>query len=83
MSRPEIDAITRGRYRTIVVLSGMPPGSKASSCQRQQSTGPSLDKTEVMIPMRDGRKLHTEIYVPRNPKEPLSFLPDPHSLWSF
>ncbi len=28
-------------------------------------------KQEVMIPMRDGVKLHTEIYVPRDAKEPL------------
>jgi len=31
-------------------------------------------KTDVMIPMRDGVRLHTEIYVPRNAHGPLPFL---------
>jgi uncharacterized protein len=30
-------------------------------------------KLDVMIPVRDGVKLHTEIYVPRHPTEPLPF----------
>src|SRR4029077_20244251 len=30
-----------------------------------------FDKTEVMIAARDGVKLHTEIYAPKNAKEPL------------
>jgi putative CocE/NonD family hydrolase len=30
-----------------------------------------FDKTEVMIPARDGVKLHTEIYSPKNATEPL------------
>jgi uncharacterized protein len=33
-----------------------------------------FDKTDAMIPMRDGVKLHTEIYVPKDTKEPLPFL---------
>ncbi len=33
-----------------------------------------FDKTEVMIPTRDGIKLHTEIYSPKNPTEPLPIL---------
>src|SRR6266478_1311725 len=31
-------------------------------------------KTEVMIPVRDGAKLHTEIYAPKNASEPLPIL---------
>jgi uncharacterized protein len=31
-------------------------------------------KTDAMIPMRDGVRLHTEIYVPRGTHEPLPFL---------
>jgi uncharacterized protein len=31
-------------------------------------------KTEIMIPMRDGVKLHTEIFVPRESREQLPFL---------
>jgi hypothetical protein len=33
-----------------------------------------FDKTEVMIPMRDGVKLHTEIDVPKNISDPLPIL---------
>jgi uncharacterized protein len=33
-----------------------------------------FQKKEVMIPMRDGVKLHTEIYTPRDAKEPLPIL---------
>src|SRR5262245_58579576 len=33
-----------------------------------------FDKREVMIPVRDGVKLHTEIYTPKGGKEPLPFL---------
>src|SRR5579863_2623391 len=35
-----------------------------------------FDKTEVMIPVRDGVKLHTEIYAPKNSREPLPILFD-------
>jgi uncharacterized protein len=33
-----------------------------------------FDKREAMIPTRDGVKLHTEIYTPKDAKEPLPFL---------
>src|SRR5215468_3473127 len=46
----------------------------------QENKRPDLaalfDKREVMIPARDGVKLHTEIYTPKNAKEPLPFLMD-------
>jgi uncharacterized protein len=35
-----------------------------------------FDKSDVMIPMRDGVKLHTEIYTPKNVGEPLPILMD-------
>jgi len=45
---------------------------------QQQKQLPDLskifDKTEVMIAVRDGIKLHTEIYVPKNVSEPLPIL---------
>src|SRR5579864_3242870 len=41
-------------------------------------TAPDLsqqfNKTDVMIAMRDGIRLHTEIYAPKNPRERLPFL---------
>ena len=33
-----------------------------------------LEKRVAMIPMRDGARLHTEIYVPRDVDEPLPFI---------
>jgi putative CocE/NonD family hydrolase len=33
-----------------------------------------FDKMEVMIPMRDGAKLHTEVYTPKNTTAPLPML---------
>jgi uncharacterized protein len=36
----------------------------------------SFDKAEVMIPMRDGVKLHTEVYTPKAAGEPLPMLMD-------
>src|SRR3984893_3286101 len=33
-----------------------------------------FDKTEVMIPTRDGVKLHTEIYAPKNATGPLAII---------
>ena len=38
----------------------------ASSTSAQATPEPSFDKTEIMVPMRDGVKLHTLIFTPRN-----------------
>jgi uncharacterized protein len=47
----------------------------ASAPQAQQPDLAMLfNKREVMIPVRDGVKLHTEIYTPKDAKEPLPFL---------
>src|SRR5208282_5887545 len=46
-----------------------------SAQQRQRPDFSALfDKTEVMIPMRDGVKLHTEFYTPKNATAPLPIL---------
>ena len=39
-----------------------------------QESDPFFDAKEAMIPMRDGVKLYTQIYVPRVSSEPLPFL---------
>ena len=39
-----------------------------------QESEPVFDATEAMIPMRDGVRLYTQIYVPRVTSEPLPFL---------
>src|SRR5215470_8352404 len=50
----------------------------ARNSSAQENKRPDLaalfEKREVMIPVRDGVKLHTEIYTPKNAKEPLPFL---------
>src|SRR5579859_5073776 len=49
-----------------------------SGANAQENKRPDLaalfDKREVMIPVRDGAKLHTEIYTPKDAKQPLPFL---------
>ena len=46
-----------------------PPGTA-----QQLDFSKLFDKTEVMIPARDGTKLHTEIYTPKNAGEPLPII---------
>lgn len=47
----------------------------------QSSTDPSLvfDKVEAMVPVRDGVRLQTEIYVPKGVREKLPFLKELHN----
>lgn len=40
---------------------------------KKEAFGAIFVKTDAMIPMRDGLKLHTEIYVPKNAPEKLPF----------
>src|ERR1051325_8251979 len=49
-----------------VALRGQAPAAAPSA--------PAFDKTDVMIPMRDGVKLHTTIFVPKGSTENLPFL---------
>ncbi len=42
--------------------------------QAPQDFSRIFDKLDVMIPMRDGAELHTDIYVPKNMTEPLPFI---------
>ena len=60
----------------LVILLGIASGFVAKSQQRPplpDYTG-VFAKTDVMIPMRDGVRLHTEIYVPKDSTQPLPFL---------
>ncbi len=50
------------------------PGSFRSGAG--QEAGPAFETIEAMIPMRDGVRLHTSIFVPREAKEPLPILLD-------
>ena len=46
------------------------PGSRVVATQTPAPDfSQSFNKTDVMIPMRDGVRLHTEIYAPKDAKE--------------
>jgi putative CocE/NonD family hydrolase len=48
--------------------------SQGASGQGAPDFSTMFEKRQVMIPMRDGVRLHTEIYIPRNNSEPLPFI---------
>jgi putative CocE/NonD family hydrolase len=56
-----------------IAVFSYPPASR-SAPQRARNYLETLDKNEVMIPVRDGVKLHTEFYVPKNVTAPLPIL---------
>jgi uncharacterized protein len=66
--------------RMVLVVASVMALTAAASAQEQKTARPDLpklfEKKEVMIAMRDGAKLHTEIYTPRDTKEPLPILMD-------
>jgi putative CocE/NonD family hydrolase len=77
------DFSPRGRRRTeniaraILILAAtiqlfVPRHSAAQQTTSDYST--RFDKTEVMIPMRDGIRLHTEIYTPKDATQPLPII---------
>ena len=47
---------------------------RAPRGQNAPDLGEVFQKLDVMIPMRDGVHLHTEIYVPKNAPQPLPFI---------
>jgi putative CocE/NonD family hydrolase len=56
---------------TAILLFAERPGAAQQTADDYTAT---FDKTEVMIPTRDGVRLHTEIYTPKNATEPLPIL---------
>jgi uncharacterized protein len=46
----------------------------SSCCYAQQQSSDKYDRREIMITMRDGIKLHTVIFTPKNQSEALPFL---------
>jgi len=60
------------------VLAALALIAAAAGAQEQKAALPDLpklfDKREVMIAVRDGVKLHTEIYTPKDAKEPLPII---------
>jgi uncharacterized protein len=59
-----------------IVTGILAPGPNAAQENKRPDLAELFDKREVMIPVRDGVKLHTEIYTPKNVREPLPFLMD-------
>src|SRR5437867_9209606 len=60
------------RYALVLLLAASPPRPPLAA--QQPDSVPGFDLTEVMIPMRDGVKLHTTIFVPRGPHPSLPFI---------
>jgi putative CocE/NonD family hydrolase len=57
------------------VTFGLGLGARPAAQKEQQpNLGERFTKRDVMIPMRDGVRLHTEIYRPKNATGPLPFL---------
>ncbi len=63
---------------TLLFLLVVTPFNPSSSHGRGDESQPDysrlFDKQDVMIPVRDGIKLHTEIYIPKRADEPLPFI---------
>ena len=57
-----------------VLLGILLPGLVSAQQQERPDYSKLFDKTDVMIPARDGAKLHTEIYSPKDAPEPLPML---------
>src|SRR5215831_14226254 len=65
------------RIVTCVALAGLfifAPAVANAQQDRRADLAKMFDKREVMISVRDGVKLHTEIYTPKHAKTPLPFL---------
>lgn len=54
----------------------------AAASSQQSKTDPRFERTEAMIPMRDGKKLFTTLHVPKSPKGPVPiiFLRTPYGI---
>src|SRR5262250_3097487 len=77
-SRPKVmERFMRVRARfvlpCVLILQVAAVGAAAQENKRPDLAA-LFEKKEVMIPVRDGVKLHTEIYTPKNAKEPLPIL---------
>ena len=58
------------RKNSYLVLPLLLLAGRAAAQQERPDYSKIFDKTDVMIPTRDGVKLHTEIYSPKNASEP-------------
>jgi putative CocE/NonD family hydrolase len=88
MSAPTPAGRPRAAATALAATLAVAAFSSASPARAQVATDPSLvfDRVEAMVPMRDGVRLETELYVPKGAKEklpillmrtPYGFSPDP------
>ena len=62
------------RYSLVILMLALTPLFCAGQQPAPVDYFPLFDKTDVMIPTRDGVKLHTEIYAPKNATGPLPII---------
>ncbi|HEY1191337.1 MAG TPA: CocE/NonD family hydrolase [Gemmata sp.] len=48
--------------------------TSAGAYPQQPKTDPRFERTEAMVPMRDGKKLFTTVHAPKNPKGPVPII---------
>src|SRR6266550_2515704 len=68
--------MVRSRIRLVAALvaAQLAFGAAAALAQQDDSPGERFAEREAMIPMRDGIRLHTRIFVPKDQAAPLPFL---------
>jgi putative CocE/NonD family hydrolase len=72
MGRGRAELFRAGAVVVLLLLILLFPGAqRGQDAQNGPDYAALFTKTDVMIPMRDGVKLHTEIYTPKDAKEPL------------
>ena len=63
-----------GKYVYVLLAILLPGLSVAAQQQERPDYSKLFDKTDAMIPARDGIKLHTEIYSPKDASQPLPII---------
>src|SRR5688572_4114467 len=64
----------RARLVAVVLVGAVAPAIALAQTPAQPDPAAAFEKTEVMIPARDGVKLHTIIYSPKNATGPLPII---------
>jgi len=67
-------AIAAVSISSLLALLFVVPPRPAHSAEDEPDFSGLFDKRDVMIPVRDGIKLHTEIYTPKHHEGPLPFI---------
>ncbi|HET9010400.1 MAG TPA: CocE/NonD family hydrolase [Gemmatimonadaceae bacterium] len=75
-------SVRRGLFLLLLALSPVPAAAQLTAAQRADSIAGSFEQLEAMVPMRDGVKLHTVVYVPkvRTGALPILFVRTPYGI---